>query len=165
MKQLFLAFLGVIIFVVSVGFMGQKLQGKSASGGNFILGKETKKEIIVGGIKIEAKIASTDAQREKGLGGQIMLAKNEGMLFVFEQKKVYPTFWMKGMLIPIDIIWIKDSKIAKIDKNIPAPKTGTADKDLVLYYPDNPIDYVLEVAAGFSDKNNLQVGDSVKIDQ
>ena len=65
------------------------------------------------------------------------------------------------MLIPLDIIWIGNGKIVKIDENVPAPVAGTSDSKLLNYSPGSPIDYVLEVNAGFSDKNNFKVGDLV----
>lgn len=164
MKQIFLALAGVFGFILIVGFATQRLQGKNASVKISLNGPYSKKEITVGETKTKVEIADTLDKREKGLSGRVRLAENEGLLFIFDQKGVYPTFWMKGMLMPIDIIWIKDLKIAKIDKSVPAPKPATADKSLTLYYPDSPIDYVLEVNSGFSDKNNLKAGDTVKID-
>jgi uncharacterized membrane protein (UPF0127 family) len=106
-------------------------------------------------------VVQTESERKKGLAGKLSLAQNEGMLFVFDQKNVYPSFWMKDTLIPLDIIWIKGNKITKIEKNVQPPAPGTLDSQLKLYYPDKPIDYVLEVNAGFSDLNNVKVGDSV----
>jgi len=89
------------------------------------------------------------------------------MLFVFEEKggtvRYPPVFWMKDMLIAIDIIWIDNDKIIQIDKNVQPPKTGVKDNDLAKYKPDNPIDYVLEVNGGYSDKNDIKEGDGVEI--
>ena len=150
MKQVLWALLGVAVFIAGVGFLTQRLQNK--------------KEISVGSTKIQAEIASTESQRQKGLGGRRTLGENSGMLFVFDAKKdVFPSFWMKDMFISIDIIWINDGKVTKIDKNIEPPSAGTSDSQLKLYRPDSPIDYVLEVAAGFSDKNNIKTGDSVDL--
>ena len=85
------------------------------------------------------------------------------MLFVFDAQNVTPVFWMKDMLIPIDIIWINDGKIVKIDTNLQPPKKGTLDKDLTTYGAGQPVDYVLEVSAGFSFKNKLEIGDNVNL--
>ena len=83
------------------------------------------------------------------------------MLFTFDPQNVTPGFWMKEMLIPIDIIWIEGGHVVKIDKNVEAPKENTPDSELKIYTPDTPIDYVLEVNAGFSDKNSIKVTDTV----
>lgn len=82
------------------------------------------------------------------------------MLFVFDSDNVYATFWMKDMKFSIDILWIDDNKIVKIDKAIPAPVAGTQDNRLTLYSGGQSIDYVFEVKAGVSDKFGFEVGDS-----
>jgi uncharacterized membrane protein (UPF0127 family) len=53
--------------------------------------------------------------------------------------------------------------VVKIEKDIAPPAKGTPDESLPLYRPDKPVDYVLEVNAGFSDKNGLEIGDIVDI--
>jgi uncharacterized membrane protein (UPF0127 family) len=85
------------------------------------------------------------------------------MLFVFENKDVIPGFWMKDMKFSIDIIWINDGKIAQITKELPTPEPGTPDRNLPIYTPEGGIDYVLEVPAGFSDKNDILVGSVVDL--
>lgn len=158
MKNILLPILGVAIFIIFVGVLTQKLQGGK------ILTQQTTKQIVVENTKVAVEIAKTGEQRQKGLSGRVTLDANSGMLFVFEKKKVFPSFWMKDMLFPLDIIWIADGKITKIDKNLPIPNPAANQlSTLALYTPDKPIDYVLEVNAGFSDKNNFQVGDSVDL--
>lgn len=154
MKNILFPLLGVAIFIIFVGVLTQKLQTKKIS----------TKEITVGNTKVTVEIAKTGEERQKGLSGRTTLDANSGMLFVFAQKKAFPSFWMKDMLFPLDIIWIADGKITKIDKNVPIPSPAANQlSTLALYNPDKPIDYVLEVNAGFSDKNKLQVGDSVDL--
>lgn len=67
------------------------------------------------------------------------------------------------MLIPIDIIWIKDNKVAGIEHNLQAPPPGTSDSSLTLYNSPEPVDYVLEVNADWANQNNIKVGDVVKM--
>ena len=74
-----------------------------------------------------------------------------------------PPFWMKDMKFAIDIIWINDSEIVQIDKNVQPPAPNTVDEDLLLYIPSQPIDYVLEVNANFTEENNIKVGDSIDL--
>ena len=66
---------------------------------------------------------------------------------------------MKGMLQPIDIIWIKDDIIVGISDNLPVPKAG---EELDYYYPPSEMNRVLEVAAGTAQANNWQVGDRLE---
>lgn len=119
--------------------------------------------IIVGKALINVEIADTNEKRMQGLSTKSSLADKEGMLFIFEDKDISPFFWMKDMSFPIDIIWINDAKIVQVDKNIPAPGVQTPDSELTLYKPAQPIDYVLEVSAGFSEENDIKVGDMVNL--
>jgi uncharacterized membrane protein (UPF0127 family) len=115
-------------------------------------------------IKIDVEIADTESLREKGLSERSSIEKDHGMLFVFNEKNALPIFWMKGMLIPIDIIWINDDKVTKIDKNVPPPPaTSTPDSKLTKYPAPGPTDYVLEVDSGFSEQNDIKIGEPVKI--
>ena len=150
MKKLFLMLIGTALFIVAVGYLTKRNQSES-------------EEITISGIKVRALIADSPEKRQRGLGGKSSLSQTEGLLFIFDQKDIQPSFWMKDMLIPIDIIWINDGKIVQIDKNIPAPAKESKDADLKFYFPSEPIDYVLEVIAGFSDKNKIKVGDPVSI--
>jgi len=106
---------------------------------------------------IATTISDTPEKREKGLSGAIKLKENTGMLFVFEQPAMH-SFWMKDMLFSLDIIWMDENGnvvyIQKDAKSESYPESFT---------PDKPAKYVLEVNAGFSEKNNLKVGDEVKI--
>lgn len=152
-KQLILPFLGVIAFIVLVGLL---LQHSSTLA-------PTQRTVTIGSKVINVEVASTEATREQGLSGRSSLPAGSGMLFVFESKNVNPIFWMKGMLIPLDFIWISGGKVIRIDKNVPAPSPNTSDSNLKLYSAGQPIDYVLEVNAGFSQLNSIKVGDSVTL--
>ena len=70
---------------------------------------------------------------------------------------------MKERLFPLDFIWIKDGEIVQIDENIPAPAPGTPDNELNFISPKESVNYVLEVNAGFVEKNGIEVGDEVVI--
>lgn len=152
MKQLILLFLGVIAFIIGVGYFTKDLTLPKSSP------SITKKEITIKDVKVQVEVADDEAKRKKGLSGRDGLEENAGMLFVFLEKSSGVSFWMKEMKFPLDIIWINDQKIIKIDKNV-QPEPGVADERLKRYSPASDINYVLEVNAGFADKNNLKVGD------
>ena len=57
----------------------------------------------------------------------------------------------------MDIKW----ESSEITSNVAAPAPNTPDSQLQIYQPDQNIDYVLEVNAGFAMKNLIKVGDSV----
>lgn len=117
--------------------------------------------ISVDGKPIRVDIARTENERRQGLSGRQPLDTDQGLLFIFPQNSS-PQFWMKDMLFDIDIIWINDGVINKIDANVPAPENN--DEQLPYYMPTNgPIDYVLEMNAGSAAKYGFEVGDSVTI--
>ncbi len=125
--------------------------------------KNTISQVQITGKNIKVEIADTDAKREKGLSGHALLKDDEGMLFIFDHPSKYG-FWMKDMLFPIDIIWMTTSEMGEsndlqvvfIEKNAQPSSYPT------VFEPSNPANYVLEVNAGFSEKNNLQVGNRVE---
>jgi len=85
-----------------------------------------------------------------------LLKEGNGMLFVFEVDGIYP-FWMKNTLIPLDIIWINQSKkIVDIQQAVPCSE-DPCDR----YIPKETAIYVLEVNKGFTMSNNITIGDLV----
>ncbi|AKM83498.1 hypothetical protein A2422_01330 [Candidatus Woesebacteria bacterium RIFOXYC1_FULL_31_51] len=159
-KSLFLPLIAVAVFITFVGLLSQ---GKL---NNFFPSKATEltvntKILKINNLQIDVELAKTNIERAKGLGGRDKLGENSGMLFVFDDGSK-PTFWMKDTKIALDIIWINDKKIIKIDKNV-QPEIGIEDSKLIRYSAPSSINYVLEVNAGFSDKNKLEIGDSVNL--
>ena len=114
------------------------------------------KYVEIAGQRVGVDLATNSVTQELGLSGRNELKENEGMLFVFDKIDKY-TFWMKDMNFPIDMIWLsQDQKIVYIKKD--ARPELYPEK----YTPNDNAKYVLEVTSGFSDKNNLKIGDSVK---
>lgn len=106
--------------------------------------------------KIYVELAVTAAEKIKGLSQRDVLPENSGMLFVYSNYEIQ-NFWMKDMRFPIDIIWIKNDRIIDLTENIPLP-TST---NLIIYKPNHPVNYVLEVNAGWVKKNNIQIDDQI----
>jgi hypothetical protein len=104
------------------------------------------------------KIAQTDPERARGLMFEKNLPENEGLLFILDNRE-NSSFWMKNMLIPLDIIWIdENNSIASINKNNP-PCNETCTS--IIY--EKKAKYALEINAGVSDKYNFSVGDAVEL--
>ncbi len=156
-KILIIAF--TLIVLVGIIFMVYKILNKK-SGGNQVKGTKIEySQVQINKKKIKAEVADTFEERTKGLSGRENLAKNEGMIFVFEKPDIYP-FWMKEMKFSIDIIWVNDKKIVEIVKSAPTPEsTG----QIANFNPKAAADIVLEVNAGFCDKNDIKIGDAVEI--
>jgi uncharacterized membrane protein (UPF0127 family) len=105
--------------------------------------------------EIKVALASSRIEQARGLGGCKSLPKKSGMYFPFDSKQT-PSFWMKGMLMPIDMVWIADGHVVKVDAYVPAPK-GQLDQELIHYPAPQPVDAVLEVEAGQAQQYGLQV--------
>ena len=106
-------------------------------------------------LKIPVEVARTPAAAQHRLSGRESLAADKGMLFIFNKPDYY-RFWMPNMNFPIDIIWISQNTIAGIHKNVSNQFDPANPK---FYTPPQPVNKVLEVNAGFAQKNNLKVGD------
>lgn len=103
------------------------------------------------------EIVTTPAQQERGLGGRADIPENYGMLFVFPQEGK-PGFWMKDMLVPIDIIWLADDgTILGIEDSFPP------DSYPQIVYPPKPVKYVLETRAGEARRRGWSVGSQVAL--
>ncbi len=153
------------VVITILGLVSQKYQNLNKQNQNktkLNLNKPKTTKIVLKDKEIEVEIAKTEEERTKGLSHRESIGNYQGMLFIFPQKDVLPTFWMKDMKFPLDIIWINDGKIVKIDENVDYPKENSQ-KNLTLYKPPTPVDFVLEVKAGFSRENNWQAGDVAKI--
>src|SRR5258708_4958367 len=62
-------------------------------------------------------IAKTEEQKQIGLSKNTKLDQNQAMLFIFDKPDYY-RFWMKDMKFPIDIIFIKDNIILKLEREL-----------------------------------------------
>ena len=118
-------------------------------------------KVTVGSKQLLVDIAKSPGEREQGLSDRKNLCLDCGMLFIFDQEGFYP-FWMRRMYFDIDILWIADDRVvdvtlgAKVSskEEFAAPKT--------FYRSRVPIDKVLEVDAGWVEKNGIKAGDVVK---
>ncbi len=118
-----------------------------------LLGTE---KVKIGEKILKVEIADTKIGQTQGLSGRANLDEDRGMLFVFEKSGPH-YFWMKDMNFPIDIIWInEDLGVVFIEKNV------NPDTYPQTFGPNLNSKYVLEVVSGFSEKNNLKVGEKLE---
>lgn len=113
---------------------------------------------------LSVALATTPEAQSKGLGGCRYIPKNSGMYFVFTDNS-QRTFWMKGMRIPIDIVWISQGRVVGIEKNVPNLPRSTSDSDLPQYKSPVPVDAVLEVEAGMAEAYGAQEGETLIVDK
>ncbi|MDP6571464.1 MAG: DUF192 domain-containing protein [Patescibacteria group bacterium] len=116
--------------------------------------------VKVGDAVVIADIADTVLSRTKGLSNVAILPDASGMLFVFKDKDIR-SFWMKDMLISLDVLWIADGVVVGMQENIPYKSD---DESVVRFKSEAPADMVLEVNAGWIAKNGIKIGDLIVVD-
>ena len=98
------------------------------------------------------KEATSTEEKAKGLQGITELPEDEGMLFYFDPPEDVQ-FWMKGVDIPLDIVFINDDEeVIKVQEGIPN------DENLI---EAKGVAYVLEVNAN----SGIQVGDELDLEE
>jgi uncharacterized membrane protein (UPF0127 family) len=151
-SKLELYFLVFLIGVCSIGLLiykgGARLEEKNAAAVQSAL-------TDTGTFHFE--IVNNAFDQAKGLGGRSDVPHDYGMLFVFKTDGRYG-FWMKDMLVPIDIIWLSDNgTILGIEDSV-APSTYPT-----VFYPTQPVRYVLETRAGEARRLGWEVGTSLTL--
>ena len=140
---------GIIILVVLGIFVNYIFSEVVSIHGNLI------KYVYVRDVLVKAEVAASEEKRTLGLGGRKNLPQGRGMLFEWEDSDSR-SFWMKGMLFPIDIIWIENGRVIGCEKNI-------SPSDQRIFTSPSDAGYVLEVPAGFCDENSVKMNDEVKL--
>jgi uncharacterized protein len=107
----------------------------------------------------KVKLAVSLQEKERGLMFEKNLALNEGMFFVFEKEGDY-SFWMKNMLIPLDIIWINKNREVVFIKENAEP---CINDDCFAIIPNSGAMYVLEINSGLADKFGFEIGNKAVV--
>jgi len=113
--------------------------------------------VIDGRVTINVEVARSSQAQTRGLGGRPSLKKGTGMAFPYNGPGLRG-IWMKAMLIPIDILWIREGRIVAIEANVPPPSSNG---ELAVF--SHVADLVLEVPAGYAKEMEIRVGQSVRV--
>jgi len=116
----------------------------------------TGKVTIAGRVKLTVELARTVDEQVRGLSGRAGLKAGSGMLFVYDHPHPI-SIWMKDMRFSLDIIWIQAGRIVAIEKHAP-PLTSAGPERVYTVTADS----VLEVPAGFTEREKIRLGDSVQ---
>jgi uncharacterized membrane protein (UPF0127 family) len=113
---------------------------------------------LASGKTVSVEVVNKESDRNKGLSKRMSLSKDAGMLFVYDQP-VKPSFWMKDVYFPLDIIFIsEDFEILEFKENL-----KSCINSCQFYTPSEPIQYALEVNGGYVTNNGIELGSRVKI--
>lgn len=106
--------------------------------------------VIFGTDTVHAEVASTEAQRERGLMGREAVPDGTGMLFVFPRSEER-LFWMKDTLVPLDVaVFDARNQVTAIKHLQPLDES--------LIDSDAPTALVLEVPRGWLAERGIGVG-------
>uniref|UniRef100_B3EJ17 DUF192 domain-containing protein n=1 Tax=Chlorobium phaeobacteroides (strain BS1) TaxID=331678 RepID=B3EJ17_CHLPB len=115
-------------------------------------------QVRINSERISVEIADSDEEISRGLMWRKTLDREKGMLFIYPDNAVR-YFWMKNTYIKLDM--------AFIDANHVIRTIHTADRigdEKTLYSSLVPVQYVLEVNAGWFKQHNIGIGDTVYFD-
>lgn len=103
---------------------------------------------------ISIALAVDNEARSMGLMDVKNLGADEGMLFIFPTE-MRQSFWMANTPLPLDLIFVNEKlEIVHIHQNARPFSTQNIDSEF-------PAKYVVEVNAGYSVRNDLQVGNFI----
>ncbi len=111
---------------------------------------------------LSVEMAATKAQIETGLMGRTSLGGRSGMLFDMGSGRTAPSFYMYRTLIPLDAIFL-DENMYVVDIQSMTPCASEDSRACKIYTSRVPARYVLEVNAGFADKNGIKIGDKANL--
>jgi uncharacterized membrane protein (UPF0127 family) len=109
------------------------------------------------GTVLQVEVMVKDEDRAMGLMFRPSLAKDRGMLFVFERADFHG-IWMKNCRFPIDILWLdEERKIVHVAEAVPPCKA----EPCPVYNPLRRAAYVVELNAGQAHRDKAVVGAAV----
>jgi len=116
--------------------------------------------VHIGDAVFTTRVAKTQDDRDKALGGTYNLRDDQAMLLVYETDGKWAVN-MKDMNYPIDIIWLdKDKKVVYIVKNAP-PESYPYES----FAPKENARYVLEANAGIVGEKKINIGAEAMFDE
>jgi uncharacterized membrane protein (UPF0127 family) len=144
-------------FWFTITLMGCSSGVKSQNSGGQMLpitAQATIKETV-----IDLEVARTPEQQALGLMFRLSLADNRGMLFPFDEPR-YAQFWMKNVVIPLDMIFLKQGVVQKVHHNVPGcsqdpcPTYGSGDR---------LVDAVIELRGGRAAELAIEEGEKIRL--
>ncbi len=115
-------------------------------------------QVQVFGQTLDLEVPKTAAQQARGLMYRSVLAENRGMLFEFNTPQ-HVQFWMKGVEVPLDMIFLREGRIVAIAANCRPCKTYPCPK----YGTEIAVNQVIELNAGRVAELRLHPGGSLPV--
>jgi uncharacterized membrane protein (UPF0127 family) len=107
-----------------------------------------------------ARVAKTQDELDKGLGGTHKLREDQAMLFVYSHDDKWKVT-MKDMNFPVDAVWLDaDKKVVYIVKNVPPESYPYED-----FTPKEKARYVVEFPEGTIGPKAISIGTVATFDE
>ncbi|MDQ7916053.1 DUF192 domain-containing protein [Mesonia sp. MT50] len=105
--------------------------------------------------QLEIETAVSSYEQQTGLMYRKTMQEDRGMLFIYEEERPRPNFYMKNTHIALDLVYInKNNKVVDIQRDAkPFDETPIPSQA--------PAKYVLEINGGLAKHWNIREGDSV----
>jgi len=121
--------------------------------------------VTVGDTDLLVEVANTPQERSLGLGYRDGLPPSTGMLFVPLGEPEVENFWMGPMRFCLDIVWLRDDQVVgAAQETCPGVPEGPREA-IPQFQSPGPVDYVLEVPAGFLREHGYGSGTPVRFSQ
>jgi uncharacterized protein len=117
--------------------------------------------VIIADQTIDLEVANTPQEQSIGLMFRTELLPNRGMLFPFQPARAVG-FWMKNTLIPLDMVFLHQGIIKKIEAQVPPCTADPCPSYGPLFNVD--IDQVIELRNGRAAELGLQEGDRLTVE-
>ena len=101
------------------------------------------------GKTITVDVARTLSEQATGLSGRDDVSP--GMLFCMSKTEVQ-NFWMLGMKVPIDVVWIHGGDVDSVSADVPLREND----DVARMSSLGPVNMVLELPAGDAEKYDIE---------
>lgn len=142
----------ILVIIVSLTLVLIFVQKIFFNGGDVV--DNNLKKITIDDIELSVEISKTAETQYRGLSFREGLENNQGMLFLHQRMGLHE-YVMRDMKFDLDFVFIGDDKVVDIAKNVSKDYKGII-KGATIY------NMVLEAPAGWTDKNDIQLGDEVK---
>ncbi|MBS1161503.1 MAG: hypothetical protein H6R15_3922 [Proteobacteria bacterium] len=110
-------------------------------------------ELTAGFHRIEAEVAATDQNRQRGLMQRREMAAQHGMLFVFAQANTH-CMWMRNTLLPLSVAFLdEEGKIINVEDMQPQTEDNHCAR--------RPARFALEMNLGWFAQRGLKAGSKV----
>lgn len=109
---------------------------------------------------LRVAVATTEAEKQRGLMGLRSLPQDSGMAFVWTEPTT-SVFWMKDTLVPLSIAFVDAAgRIVTIREMQPCRSDPCP-----VYRSEAPFVLAIEANRGWFDRNGIRVGDRARLEE